>query len=135
MDSGSSSNTGLLQEFWHMIKKHHGIALKSQDDDLKSIRESNNNVIIVGRHVKQPNDRAQKEARLEMARNLQIAAIDKFLFGDAPRKDKEGNELPDKCKDNLKILNDAEAEAMAVVWGIRSPSQMDSGDEESHNIE
>ena len=130
-----TTNTGLLQEFWHLIKKHHGIALKSQDEDLKSIRETNNNVIIVGRHVKQPNDRAQKEARLQMARNLQIAAIDKYLFGEPPRYDKDGNMLPDKSKDNVKVLNDAEAEAMAVVWGIRSPSQLDTDEGESKNVE
>lgn len=132
----SSSNTGIVQEFWHLIKKHSGLSLKSQDEDLKSIRETNNNVIIVGRHIKQPkNDRAQREARLEMARNLQIAAIDRFLFGDAPVKDEKGDKKPDRSKDNMKVLNDAEAEAMAVIWGIRSPSQLDQEDSDSKNIE
>jgi hypothetical protein len=123
VDSGS---TGLAQEFWHNIRKGFGRLQASQDKDLESIAMTNKNVIVAGRHIKQPeNNKAQQELRRQMANDLMIAAYDVFIFGD-----KDG-----KGKGDPKVLNDGYTNAMIVEWGIRSPWILSSEENESKTVE
>lgn len=123
MESGSS---GMAQEFWHLIRKALGVSQESQDRDLESIRATNKSVLVVGRHIKQPDrDREQRAIRESMAKTIKIQHLDKFIFGDK----KTG-----KGKGSQKVQIDGDTQVLIALYGIRSPSIISSEEQASKEI-
>ena len=112
--------------FWQIIKKALGVSQESQDKDLEGIRATNKSVLVVGRHIKQPErDKEQKATRESMARILEIEHLDKFIFGDK----KTG-----KGRGSHKVLIDGETQVLVVLNGIRSPSVVNNEEQASKEI-
>ncbi len=132
-DMGEGESGGISLKLLSWLTKHTGVSQKAQDDDLKYISGSDGNLVLVARDVKHPQTREQQELRREIARDIKIEAIDQFLYGKLER-DTHGKILPDRYKDNRKVLRDADVKADLILRGLRSTGPDFRDDDESREV-